>query len=82
MSERIQFPRNEAPNNAALWPIAFASKSLTSMEINNSNIEREALGILHDLKIHHYCFAHEVSVITDHKTLVAIFEKDVASLSH
>ena len=39
-----------------------------------SNIERGALGILHGLKkFHHYCFAREVLVITDHKQLVAIF---------
>ena len=46
-----------------------------------SNIEREALGILHGpKKIHHYCFAKEVS-IRDHKPLVAIFKKDVVTLS-
>ena len=27
---------------------------------------------------HNYCFAREVSIITDHKPLVAIFKKDVA----
>ena len=26
-------------------------------------------------KLHHYCFAREVSIITDHKTLVAILKK-------
>ena len=30
---------------------------------------------------HHYCFAHEVSVITNHKPFIAIFKKDIASLS-
>ena len=28
---------------------------------------------------HHYCFAHEVSMITDHKLPVAFFKKGVAS---
>ena len=32
-------------------------------------------------RFHHYCFAREVSIITDHKPLVAIFKKDVATLS-
>ena len=32
-------------------------------------------------KFHHYCFVREVSIITDHKPLVAIFKKDVAILS-
>ena len=65
-----------------LRPIAFASKSLPSAEQRYSNITREALGILHGLeRFHHYCFAKEVSIITDHKPLVAIFKKDVVSLS-
>ena len=47
-----------------------------------SNIECEALGILHGLeKFHHYCFGRGVLVITDHKLLVSIFKKDVATLS-
>ena len=70
------------PDNAILCPIAFASKSLTGTEHRYSNIEREALGILHGLKkFHHYCFAREVHIITDHKPLVAIFKKDVPMLS-
>ena len=32
VSDEMQFPRNEASNNAALWPIAFVSKGLTSTE--------------------------------------------------
>ena len=75
-------PRDTAPDNSILRPIAFASKSLTSSERSYSNTEREALGILHDLeKFHHYCFAREVSIITDHKPIVAVFKKDVATLS-
>ena len=70
------------PNYTILHPIAFASKCLTGAECRYSNIEREALGILHGLKkFHHYCFAREVHILTDHKLLVAIFKKDVAMLS-
>ena len=69
-------------DNTTLCPIAFASKGLTGAEHRYSNIEREALGILHGLKkFHHYCFARVVLVITDHKPIVAMFEKDVAALS-
>ena len=32
-------------------------------------------------KFHHYCFAREVSIITDHKSLIATFKKDAATLS-
>ena len=71
-----------APDNTILRPIAFASKSLTSAEHRYSNIKREVLGILHGLKkFHHYCFAREVSIITDHKPLVEIFKKDIVTLS-
>ena len=74
--------KDVACNNTILCPIAFASKSLTDTEHRYSNIEREALGILHGLKkCHHYCFAREVLVITNHKPLVAIFKKDAATLS-
>ena len=31
-------------------------------------------------KFHHDCFANEGGVITDHKSLIVIFKKDVASL--
>ena len=39
------------------------------------------LGILHRLeKFHHYCFSREVLIITDHKPLISMFKKDVATL--
>ena len=45
------------PQNKALHPIAFTSKSLTGVEQRYSNIKWEVLGILHGLeKFHHYCF--------------------------
>ena len=48
-----------------------------------SSIEREVLDTLYGLeKFHHYCFACEVSLITDHKPLMAIFRKDVKTPSH
>ena len=66
-------PKNEPPDNTTLQIIQFASMSLTSAETSYSNIGREALGLLHGLqKFHHYCYDHEVSMITDHKPLVAI----------
>ena len=74
--------RDVAPDNTSLRPIAFASKSLTGAEQRCSNIEQEALGILHGLeKFHHYCIGREVLNITDHKPLAAMFKKDVATLS-
>ena len=83
MRDRRWFPRNEAPDNTVLQPKTFASKSLTSAETSYNNIEREALGILHGLEnFHHYCFIHDVSMITNHEALVGIFKENVTCLSH
>ena len=47
-----------------------------------NNIECEALGTAHGLgKFKCYCFIREICIITDHRPLVAIFNKDVATLS-
>ena len=82
LRDNTNCPKDTAPDNTSLCPIAFASKSLTGAEERYSNIKYEALGILHGLeKFNHYCFGREVLVITDHKPLVSIFKKDVATLS-
>ena len=71
------------PDNTVLHPIAVACKTLRGAEFRYSNIESEALGILHGLeKFHHYCFAREVHVITDHKALVVIFQKKMWQCYH
>ena len=50
------YPRDKAAENSILRPIAFVNKSLSSAEGRYSNIERDALGILHRLqKFHCYC---------------------------
>ena len=71
----MKWPKDTVPDNTILRSIAFASKSLSCAGLRYSNIEREALGILHGFKkFHHYCFAREVSIITDKKPLVAMFK--------
>ena len=81
LHEGTMCQKDIVPDNAILHPITFAGKGLTGAEHRYSNIEREALSILHGLKkYHHYCFAREVHIITNHKPLVAIFKKDVATL--
>ena len=82
LQEDMNCVHDEVPNNMALHPVAFASGSVSSAEQWYSNIEREVLGILHGLeKFHHYCFGKEVHVIPDHKPLVVMVCKDVATLS-
>ena len=74
--------KGTVPDNTILQPITFASKSLMGAKWRYSNIECKALAILHGLeKFHHYCFGREVLVITDHKLLVSMFKKDMATLS-
>ena len=75
-------PEDIAPDNTILRPLTFRSKSLTSAEWRYSYIDRDELGILHGLKkFHHYRFVREVSIIPNHNPLVAIFKKDVVTLS-
>ena len=78
--ETMQFPKDRAHDNSALQQIAFASKSLTRAETGCSNIKKRYTPWIR--KIHYYCFAPEISIITDYKPLVEIFKKDVANLSH
>ena len=67
---------DKVPDNATLQP------SLLSTKWHYRKIEQEALGILHGLKSSTIiCFAKEICIITDHKPLVAIISKDMATLS-
>ena len=72
---------DKIPDKGIGHPIAFTSKSLSSVEWCFSNTEYEALGTLYRLgKFHHYCFAREICSITDYKPLVVILSNDVATL--
>ena len=79
----MQFPEDKAPDTTALQPIAFASMSVISTEVQYSSVEREVLHVLHGLEeFHDYYIACEISVITDHKPLWTILIKNAMSLSH
>ena len=79
--EGMNCGHDKVPDNVILCPIAFASKSLSSAEWWHNNIEWGELGILHGLKrFHHYCFAKEIYKIMDHKPLVVMVNKDVATV--
>ena len=41
----MQFSRNEVPDNAVLWPVAFMTKGITSTKTCYSNIEKEILAL-------------------------------------
>ena len=62
-------------------PVEYGSRSLTECEQNYAQIERELLAILFALeKFHTYVYGrNDVVVVTDHKPLVAIHKKALAS---
>ena len=64
LNDGINFGCDEVTDNTILHQIVFASKILLNTDQHYSNIECEALGILHGLeKFHHYCFTREVCII-------------------
>ena len=70
----------EVPNN--LRPIFYASKTLTATELNYSNIEHEMLGVVFSmLHFKHFTYGRQVHIITDHKPLITLFAKNLATTS-
>ena len=70
----------EVPNN--LRPVFYASKTLTATESNYSNIECEMLGVIFSmLHFKHFTYGREVHIITDHKPLITLFAKNLATTS-
>ena len=74
-------PRDKSTRQQHVQTHCICKGELVNAERKYNNNERETLGILPGLrKFHHYCFVRELSIITDHKLLVAILEKDVPTL--
>ena len=70
----------DIPNN--LRPISYASKTLSSTELNYSNIEHELLGVLFAIThFKHFVYGRTLHVITDHKPLVSLFKKSLVDAS-
>lgn len=67
------------------WPIAFCSRTLGKAERNYAHIDREALSIINGMKhFHQYVWGRQVTIITDHKPLLGLFNptkqmKDILS---
>lgn len=59
-------------------PISFASRCLTKSEVRYAQIEKELLSIVFAFeKFHYFVYGHQTTVQTDHKPLLAIFNKDL-----
>ncbi len=60
-------------------PIAYASRSLSDPETRYAQIEKEMLALVFGLeKFHCYTYGRPVTVITDHKPLIAIVKKPLS----
>ena len=72
--------RTEVPNN--LRPVFYASKTLASTKSNNSNIEHEMFGLVFSvLHFKHFTYGRQMHIITDHKPLITLFAKNLATTS-
>ena len=61
-------------------PIAYASRAMTSAEVNYAQIEKELLAILYGMnKFEHFTFGRKVLVQSDHKPLETIFRKSLVN---
>ena len=70
----------EVPNN--LRPVFYASKTLTTTESNCSNIKHEMLGVVFSLfHLKHFTYGRQIHIITDHKPLITLFAKNLATTS-
>ena len=70
----------EIPNN--LHPISYASKTLSEMESNYSNIKRELLGVVFAVThFKHFTYGRPANIKSDHKPLVSLFKKSLTSSS-
>ena len=72
--------KSAVPNN--LRPVYDTSKTLTTTELNYSNIERKMLGVVFSvLHFKHFPYGRKVTVITDHKPLITLFKKYITASS-
>ena len=62
-------------------PVYYCSKVFSEVEQRYAQIEREALAIYNGLtKCHNYVYGKRITVVTDHKALLRVFNKQATSI--
>ena len=78
----LQPKLNDEHELDSLVPIAYGSKTLNETEKCYANTEHEMLAVTFGLKkFHYYCFGRHMIILSDHKPLVAILQKDLCNVS-
>ena len=68
--------KSTIPTN--LLPVVYGSKTLTDTESWYANIEHEFLGVVAGVeKFHTFCYGQSTIVLSDHKPLASIVQKDL-----
>ena len=72
--------QSESNDRESLYTIAYGSKTLTDVETRYANIECEILGEVGGLeKFNYFTYGWPVTVLTDHKPLIAILKKSLVN---
>ena len=84
MLQEDSIVRNESKSEILtnLRPISYTSKTLSTTELNYSNMDHELLGLLFAVThFKHFTNGRPVHIITDHKPLVSLFRKSFVESS-
>ena len=64
------------------FPVAYASRSMTSAEKNYAQIEKELLGMVYATqKFHEFVYGVQAIIETDHKPLITLKDKPICDLT-
>lgn len=62
----------------SIRPVAYASRSLSSAEVNYSQVDKEALSLIFGVtKFHHYLSDRKFTLVTDHKHFNHLFKPGI-----
>ena len=76
VAKGVALLQSETNDRESLYLIAYGRKALTSAETRCANIECKLLGVVGALeKFHYFTFGDPVTILTDHKPLIAISKK-------